>query len=55
MDMLHAAFRAEVTGKSEDEPPEGLQGVVPGYMWRALSMRYAQRMPFKVGGGNSRI
>jgi len=46
MDMMHAAFRAEVTGRSEDDPPEALRGVVPGYMWRALSMRYAQRMPF---------
>ena len=34
-------------GQSEDQPPESLRGVVPGYMWRALSMRYAQRMPFR--------
>ena len=47
MDMMHAAFLAEVTGRSEDHVPELLRGVVPGYMWRALTMRYAQRMPFR--------
>ena len=30
MDMMHAAFRADVTGRSEDEAPEELRGVVPG-------------------------